>query len=41
MNTPIELHKKVITDYFSVESVQEMDRVKNITRIIQNTENEL
>ena len=36
-----ELHKKLIRDYLLAESVQEMDRIKNINRTIQNTENKL
>lgn len=36
-----EFHKKLIRNYLLTDSVQEMDRIKNINRIIQNTENKL
>lgn len=36
-----ELSKKLIKDYLLVDSIQEMDRIKTINKIIQNIENEL
>lgn len=35
------MNKKLIKDYLLAESIQEIDRIKNIVTIMQNTENEL